>query len=248
MEFVLYFQAQVDQERQLIGVEELVRWQHPRRGILLPAEFISLAEKTGLILCLGNWVPETACGQLAIWGVQPDTAHLTMSVNVSALQFRSASYVSQVLTVLEKTGANPRRLKLEITESLLLDDVESIIDKMTVLKAHGISFSLDDFGTGYSSLMYLKRLPLDQLKIDQSFVFDIMTDPNDATIATAIVALGLNLELDVIAEGVETEDQRQFLEALNCKAYQGYLFGYPLPLLKFEETMRLGYAGKGRAS
>lgn len=207
MEFVLYFQAQVDQARQLIGVEALVRWQHPQRGLLLPAEFISLAEDTGLILSLGNWVLETACVQLATWGAQPDTAHLTMSVNVSALQFRSASYVAQVLAVLEKTAANPRRLKLEITESLLLDDVDSIIAKMTALKAHGISFSLDDFGTGYSSLTYLKRLPLDQLKIDQSFVFDIMTDPNDATIAATIVALGHNLELDVIAEGVETEDQ-----------------------------------------
>lgn len=247
MEFVLYFQAQVDQERQLTGVEVLVRWQHPQRGLLLPAEFISLAEDTGLILGLGNWVLETACDQLATWGAQPNTANLTMSVNVSALQFRSASYVSQVLAVLEKTGANPSRLKLEITESLLLDDVESIIDKMTALKAHGISFSLDDFGTGYSSLTYLKRLPLDQLKIDQSFVFDIMTDPNDATIAATIVALGHNLELDVIAEGVETEDQCQFLEAHNCNSYQGYLFGYPLPLLKFEETMRRGYAGKARA-
>ncbi|HWW68918.1 MAG TPA: EAL domain-containing protein [Duganella sp.] len=248
MEFVLYFQAQVDQERELIGVEVLVRWQHPQRGLLLPAEFIDLAEETGLILDLGHWVLETACCQLATWGEQPETAHLTMSVNVSALQFRSASYVSQVLSALEKTGANPRKLKLEITESLLLDDVESIIDKMTALKSHGISFSLDDFGTGYSSLTYLKRLPLDQLKIDQSFVSDIMTDTNDATIATAIVALGHNLELDVIAEGVETEDQWQFLEAHNCKAYQGYLFGHPLPLLKFEETRRLGCADKALAS
>ena len=241
-EFVLHFQAQVDDANHLTGVEALVRWRHPQRGILLPAEFIPLAEETGLILPLGQWVLETACMQLAAWGTQPGINHITIAVNVSAFQFRSPSYVEHVLKVIEETGANPHKLKLEITESLLLDDVEEVIKKMTTLKSHGVSFSLDDFGTGYSSLSYLQRLPLDQLKIDYSFVVNMLTDQNDATIASAIVALGQNLKLEVIAEGVETEAQRLFLADHNCKAYQGFLFSQPLPLQEFENWMQFNCA------
>lgn len=236
-EFVLHFQAQVDKLGCLTGVEALVRWRHPRRGILPPAEFIALAEETGLILPLGHWVLETACVQLAAWGARARTAHLTMAVNVSAIQFHSADYVEQALAVLTRTGANPCHLKLEITESLLLSDMEDTISKMLQLQSHGVAFSLDDFGTGYSSLSYLSRLPLNQLKIDRSFVADILTDHNDATIASAIVALGQKLELIVIAEGVETEAQRMFLADHNCNAYQGFLFGRPLPIAEFEDVM-----------
>jgi diguanylate cyclase (GGDEF)-like protein len=238
-EFVLHYQAQVNQHGQLTGVEALVRWQHPTKGLMQPMEFIHLAEETGLIHPMGNWALETACAQLAAWNNLPTLSHLTMAVNVSALQFRGPEYVNTVIDVLKKTGANPCKLKLEITESMLLDDLEDIIIKMTSLQSRGIRFSLDDFGTGYSSLLYLKQLPIDQLKIDQSFVVDMLNDHNDATIASAIVALGQNLELSVIAEGVETEEQRQFLASHNCKAYQGFLFSRPLPLLEFEDWAQL---------
>ncbi|MGC2518359.1 MAG: EAL domain-containing protein, partial [Burkholderiales bacterium] len=226
-QFLLHYQAQVDRAGHLMGAEALVRWQHSRRGLVLPAEFIPLAEETGLIRPLGYWVLKTACTQLVAWAAQADTANLTLAVNVSARQFRDKKFVDLVLAVLNRTGANPQRIKLELTESLLLDDVEDTIGKMTALKARGVGFSLDDFGTGYSSLSYLKRLPLDQLKIDRSFVRDVLTDPNDAAIARTIVALGRSLGLPVIAEGVETEAQRDFLARIGCHAYQGYLFGMP---------------------
>ena len=229
-QFVLYYQAQVDAAGHLTGAEVLVRWQHPRRGMVSPAEFIPLAEETGLILPLGHWVLETACRQLSVWATQKDRALLTVAVNVSARQFRQVDFVKQVLAVIDATGANPARLKLELTESLLLDNVEDIIGKMRALKARGIGFSLDDFGTGYSSLSYLKRLPLDQLKIDQSFVRDVLTDPNDAAIAKTIVALAQSMGLAVIAEGVETVAQRDLLASFGCLAYQGYLFGRPGPV------------------
>ena len=229
-QFLLYYQAQVVGEGRLTGAEALLRWQHPSRGLVSPAEFIPLAEESGLILPLGHWVLETACSQLVAWAGQPETARLKLAVNVSARQFRHPDFVDQVLAILESSGADPQRLKLELTESLLLDDVEDIIDKMTTLKAHGVGFSLDDFGTGYSSLSYLKRLPLDQLKIDQSFVRDVFTDINDAAIAQAIIALSQTMGLSVIAEGVETEEQRDFLSRLGCQAYQGYLFGRPGPV------------------
>jgi EAL domain-containing protein (putative c-di-GMP-specific phosphodiesterase class I) len=187
----------------------------------------------GLILPLGHWVLETACKQLAAWAVRPEMAHLTISVNVSARQFRLPNFVEEVLTVLKASGANPKRLKLELTESLLLDNMNDII-KMTALKARGVGFSLDDFGTGYSSLSYLKRLPLDKLKIDQSFVRDILTDPNDAAIAKMVVALAETMGLTVIAEGVETVAQRDALHDLRCYAFQGYLFSRPLPIQEFE--------------
>ena len=232
-QFLLYYQAQVNSAGGLIGAEALVRWRHPRRGMVSPAEFIPLAEETGLILPLGHWVLETACKQLTVWAAQPEMAHLTLAVNVSARQFRHPDFVAQVRAVLDHSGANPEKLKLELTESLLVANMEDIIAKMTALRAWGVGFSLDDFGTGYSSLAYLKRLPLDQLKIDQSFVRDILTDPNDAAIARTIVALAQSLGLAVIAEGVETEAQRDFLTCNGCHAFQGYLFGRPGPAENF---------------
>ena len=234
-QFVLHYQAQISGENRITGAEVLLRWQHFERGNISPAEFIPLAEETGLILLLGKWVLETACARLVVWADQLVMADLTIAVNVSANQFRQPDFVDQVLKILKNTGADPRRLKLELTESLLIADVEDTIEKMFALKAKGICFSLDDFGTGYSSLSYLKRLPLDQLKIDQSFVRDILTDPNDAAIARTIVALGQSLGLGVIGEGVETEAQRNFLAVSGCHAYQGYFFSKPLPVDGFEK-------------
>ncbi|MCX7156886.1 MAG: EAL domain-containing protein [Rhodocyclales bacterium] len=234
-QFVLHYQAQVVDGARVTGAEVLVRWRHPLRGLVSPAEFIPLAEETGLILPLGNWVLETACTRLARWSTRPAMSHLTVAVNVSAQQFHESDFVDQVLAIVRQTGANPNRLKLELTESLLVDNVEDVIEKMFALKAEGVGFSLDDFGTGYSSLSYLKRLPLDQLKIDQSFVRDILVDPNDAAIARTIVALAQSLGLGVIAEGVETETQRAFLASSGCHVYQGYYFSRPLPVEAFEE-------------
>ena len=234
-QFILHYQPQIEGKDHLAGAEALVRWQHPQRGLVPPSDFIPIAEETGLILPLGNWVLETACGQLAKWANQPTMADLTIAVNVSAGQFKHPNFVEHVLSILKKTNANPRRLKLELTESLLVVNLQDIIEKMFSLKAKGVGFSLDDFGTGYSSLSYLKRLPLDQLKIDQSFVRDLLVDPNDAAIARTIVALAQSLGLAVIAEGVETEHQRDFLASSGCHAYQGYLFSRPLPLEAFEK-------------
>ena len=233
-QFFLHYQAQVDDEGRVLGAEVLVRWQHPQRGMVSPADFIPLAEETGLILPLGDWVLNTACRQLARWAGLTGMAHLTLSVNVSARQFAQADFVAKVKAVLKSTGANPERLKLELTESLLVGDVQAIIKTMFALKAQGIGFSLDDFGTGYSSLAYLKRLPLDQLKIDQSFVHDVLVDDNDAAIARTIVTLAKSLGLGVIAEGVESQMQRDFLARAGCLTYQGYFFGRPLPLRDFE--------------
>jgi diguanylate cyclase (GGDEF)-like protein/PAS domain S-box-containing protein len=233
-QFVLHYQAQVTGVGQLTGAEALIRWQHPEHGMVSPDEFIPLAEETGLILPIGQWVLETACSQLAIWAKQPALAHLKLAVNVSARQFHQKDFVEQVLETLHRTGAKPERLKLELTESMLVKDVEAIIVKMTVLKVKGVGFSLDDFGTGYSSLAYLKRLPLDQLKIDQGFVRDVLVDPNDAAIANMVIALAKSMNLAVIAEGVETEGQRGFLAEMGCHNYQGYLFSRPLPLEEFE--------------
>jgi diguanylate cyclase (GGDEF)-like protein/PAS domain S-box-containing protein len=237
-QFSLYYQAQIV-GGQLTGSEVLLRWKHPLRGMVSPADFIPLAEEIGVILPLGLWVLETACTQLALWASHPKMAHLTIAVNVSPLQFRQNDFVDQVLTVINSTGANPHRLKLELTEGLLVDNVQNVIEKMVALKTQGVGFSLDDFGTGYSSLAYLKQLPLDQLKIDQSFVRDVLTDPNDAAIAKTIVALAQSLGLGVIAEGVETAAQRDFLASSGCNAYQGYFFSRPLPLEGFEEFAAL---------
>lgn len=237
-EFVLYYQAQVNETSAITGVEVLLRWQHPLRGLVPPGHFIPIAEQSSLIVPIGQWVLEQACHQLAAWAGMPGRGHLTMAVNISARQFYRPDFVPQVLAALTASGANPHRLKLELTESLLLEDMEDIIAKMSQLKAYGVGFSLDDFGIGYSSLSYLKRLPLDQLKIDQSFVRDVMTDLNDAVIVRTILALGQSLGLEVIAEGVENESQRSFLAAHACHAFQGYLFSRPVPLEQFEELMR----------
>jgi diguanylate cyclase (GGDEF)-like protein/PAS domain S-box-containing protein len=225
----VHYQTQHNAEGRMTGVEALARWQHPQRGWVSPATFIPLAEETGLILELGRQVLLQACTLLATWQGETATQHLAMAVNVSSRQFKHADFVQQVLDTLAQTGANPAQLKLELTESLLADDIEQIISKMEALRSHGVGFSLDDFGTGYSSLSYLKRLPLDLLKIDQSFVRDVMTDPNDATIARTIIGLGKSLGLNVIAEGVETAEQRNFLVQHGCLAFQGYLFGRPVP-------------------
>jgi diguanylate cyclase (GGDEF)-like protein/PAS domain S-box-containing protein len=233
-QLLLHYQPQVDDDGRITGAEALVRWQHPVRGMIPPMEFIGLAEETGLILNLGHWVLETACKQLVAWSGKAAMAHLTVAVNVSAHQFRQIDFVEQVLAVLKSTGANPHRLKLELTESLLVSNVDEVIGKMFALKARGVGFSLDDFGTGYSSLSYLKRLPLDQLKIDQSFVRDIHVDPNDAAIAKTIVALAHSLGLGVISEGVETAAQRDFLAHAGCHAHQGYFFSRPLAIEGFE--------------
>jgi diguanylate cyclase (GGDEF)-like protein/PAS domain S-box-containing protein len=233
-QFVLFYQAQVVGAKHITGVEVLLRWQHPTRGLVSPLEFIELAEETGLIFPIGQWVLDTACQQLAVWATRPELAHLTLSVNVSARQFHQDEFVEQVLAVLSRTDANPKRLKIELTESMLVQDVEGVITKMSNLKSKGVSFSLDDFGTGYSSLSYLKRLPLDQLKIDQSFVRNILTESKDAAIAKLVVTLANGLGLSVIAEGVELEAQRDELVSLGCHNYQGYLFSRPLPAHEFE--------------
>jgi diguanylate cyclase (GGDEF)-like protein/PAS domain S-box-containing protein len=237
-EFVLHYQAQVDADGRLTGVEALVRWQRPQQALVRPSEFIPLAESTGLILPLGHLVLEAACRQLVAWNSKPELAHLSLAVNVSPRQFRHKDFVDQVLAILAETGADSRRLKLELTEGILVDDVDNTIAKMTALRTEGVRFSLDDFGTGYSSLSYLKRLPLDQLKIDKSFVRDVLTGSNDSAIARTVISLGQNLGLSVIAEGVETQAQRDFLADNGCDAYQGYLFGRPLPLEEFEEFAR----------
>ena len=229
-QFLLHYQPQVDGVGHMTGAEVLLRWQHPLRGMVPPATFIPLAEESGMILPLGRWVLEQACRQLVRWAERAPTAQLTLAVNVSSRQLRQADFVNEVLAVLAQTGANPARLKLELTESLLLDNVDDTIAKMAELKARGVGFSLDDFGTGYSSLAYLKRLPLDQLKIDRSFVHDALGNANDAAIVQAIVAMGHSLKLQVIAEGVETWEQREFLAQQGCHHCQGYLFGKPGPV------------------
>ena len=232
-QFALHYQPQLAGGR-LTGAEALIRWNHPRRGFLGPGSFISLAEETGLILPLGDWVLESACRQIAAWGKRERTNHLTVAVNISARQLREPDFVNGVLSALDRTGANPTRLKLELTESMLVDNIESVIAKMTEIKANGIGLSLDDFGTGYSSLSYLKRLPLDQLKIDRSFVRDIVEDVSSRAIAQSVISLGQVMNRSVIAEGVETEEQLDCLMGLGCHAFQGFLFGTPLPVEDFE--------------
>ena len=237
-ELQLYYQPQMGANDRLCGGEVLLRWQHPRRGLVMPGEFIALAEQTGLILALGRWVLRTTCAQLARWSSLPEMAGITLAVNVSARQFHQRDFVAQVLAALGESGADPRRLKIELTETLRIDNIEDGSSKMTARKSHGVGFSLDDFGTGYSSLAYLKRMPIDQLKIDQGFVRDVLIDPNDAAIAKMIVALADSLGLEVIAEGVETEAQRDFLAMHGCHSYQGYFFSRPLPLASFESYVR----------
>jgi diguanylate cyclase (GGDEF)-like protein/PAS domain S-box-containing protein len=233
-QFILYYQAQVLNHNRIVGAEALVRWKHPKRGMVAPMEFISVAEETGLIIPLGEWILKTACVQLAQWSRVAEMADVSIAVNVSARQFRQSNFVSQVSSILQESGADPKKLKLELTESLLVQNVEDVIEKMVALKNIGVGFSLDDFGTGYSSLSYLKRLPLDQLKIDQSFVRDLLIDSNDAIICKSTIALAESMGLSVIAEGVETKEQRDALSDIGCSSYQGYWFSRPVPLDEFE--------------
>ena len=243
-QFVLHYQPQVDDAGRLTGVEALSRWEHPERGLLSPGEFIPLAEENGLIKFLGQWLLETACRQLTAWSASPHTAHLTISINVSPREFCDPEFVRRMLATINRIGANPRRLLLEFTERVMLGPVHETISKMSALKARGVRFSLDDFGIGYSSLTYLKTLPLDQLKIDQSFVRDILTQPNDAAIARSIINLGQSLGMTVIAEGVETDGQQNLLAEMGCRAYQGFLFGRPGPVEDLSLALPPGYGHK----
>ncbi len=242
-QFQLYYQIQVgdmqtDGGHLTLGAEALIRWIHPERGLLSPAEFIPLAEETGLILPIGQWVLETACAQIKAWQLDALTRELVVAVNISAKQFLQADFAAQVQALIQRHGINPQRLKLELTESILLDDIDETIAIMKTLSAIGVQFSLDDFGTGYSSLQYLKRLPLDQLKIDKSFVRDITLDGSDRAIVRTIIAMADSLNLNVIAEGVETEEQLKALLNKNCAHYQGYLFGKPVPIEQFEALLK----------
>ncbi|TAN29541.1 MAG: phosphodiesterase [Castellaniella sp.] len=236
-QFELFYQPQMHKTN-LAGAEALVRWHHPSKGCLSPAYFISVAEEAGSILRLGTEILRSACKQLADWGGRPGLSKLTLSVNVSPRQFYQSDFVSQVLQILAQTGARAQRLKLELTERLLIRDIEETTRKMAELRTHGVKFSLDDFGTGYSSLGYLKRLPLDELKIDQSFVRGVPTNSNDSAIVRSIISLAKSLGLSVIAEGVESEEHRLFLEQNGCERYQGYLFGQPVPIGTFEDQVK----------
>jgi EAL domain-containing protein (putative c-di-GMP-specific phosphodiesterase class I) len=237
-QFELFFQAQVDNAGQVLGAEALIRWRHPERGTVLPGYFIRLAEDAGLILPIGQWVLDAACAQLKKWQAHTHTRNLTLSVNVSAKQFRQANFVDQVHAAVKLHAIDPKLLKLELTESMLFKDVNAMIATMNSLREIGIRFELDDFGTGYSSLQYLKKLPLCQLKIDQTFVRDIAVDSNDRTLVLTIITMAHSLGLQVIAEGVETEQQLEFLKNNGCDHYQGYLFGRPLPINEFEAALR----------
>jgi EAL domain-containing protein (putative c-di-GMP-specific phosphodiesterase class I) len=236
-QFKLNYQIQVNHDLKAIGAEVLLRWQHPERGQIPPLDFIRLAEETGLILPIGQWVLETACECLEAWEGDPLTRDLDLSVNVSARQFRQPDFVEQVRGTLARIGNDPKMLKLELTESMVLENIQDTSRKMRSLKEIGVRFSMDDFGTGYSSLSYLTQLPFDQLKIDQSFVRNIGVKSTDEIIIQTIIGMGSNLGMQVIAEGVETEDQRAFLERHNCHAYQGYLFGKPVHLAEFEKKL-----------
>ncbi|MDP3086713.1 MAG: EAL domain-containing protein [Methylotenera sp.] len=236
-QFQLYYQVQVSSSGEALGAEVLIRWNHPERGMISPFNFIPIAEETGLILPIGQWVLETACARLKTWQQNPLTQDLSIAVNVSARQFHQVDFVAQVLSTIARHDIDPSHLKLELTESMLVYSLDDIIIKMQALSKMGILFSLDDFGTGYSSLQYLKRLPLDQLKIDQSFVRDVVTDANDRSIVRTIVTMAHSLDINVIAEGVETNEQRQYLLDIGCKHYQGYLFGKPMLINEFEALL-----------
>jgi predicted signal transduction protein with EAL and GGDEF domain len=239
-QFELHYQPQVDRVGQAVGAEALLRWRHPVRGMVPPDEFIPLAEESGLIIELGRWVLETACSQLANWASQPAMEKLTIAVNVSLRQFLATDFVNLVVEVLRESGANPLRLKLEITESSVMLNADETIAKMTALKEQSVGFAIDDFGTGYSSLSHLKRLPLDVLKVDRSFVGDMLVDDKNASIVRTIITLGRNLHLAVIGEGVETEAQRKFLEKAGCNVYQGFLYSKALPAQQFEAFVKAG--------
>lgn len=237
-QFELYYQIQVDSELRPLGAEALIRWRHPLRGVVSPAQFVPLSEETGLIIRIGLWVLETACAQLKAWESNPLTRDLTLAVNVSAQEFCQKDFALQLQNLIRRFAINPKLLKLELTESLLQKNFEDTIAAMKALNESGVQFSLDDFGTGYSSLQYLKQLPLDQLKIDQSFVRDITVDTSDKEIVRTIIAMAQTLNLEVIAEGVETEQQRQQLIESGCFRHQGYLFGKPVPIGEFELLLK----------
>ncbi|MEN8133580.1 MAG: EAL domain-containing protein, partial [Pseudomonadota bacterium] len=237
-EFQLYFQPQVDASGNIIGAEALLRWQHPKRGNIAPVCFIPVAEETGQILAIGEWVLESALSQLKAW--TNDIAEFSLrnlAINVSPRQFRQEDFVLQIERVLGQTGADPQRLTLELTEGILVENLEDTIQKMEALKMLGVRFSIDDFGTGYSSLAYLKRLPLDEIKIDRSFVCDITTDPSDANLVETIITMAQQLGLEVVAEGVETEEQLDFLRRKGCRLFQGYYFSRPQPVEGFAELL-----------
>jgi diguanylate cyclase (GGDEF)-like protein len=246
-ELCLYFQPQVDDQGRIVGAEALLRWLHPTQGSISPGYFIPLAEETGLILAIGDWVLRHACAQLRKWADEPANRDLQLAINVSGHQFRQAGFVEQIAACLREHGIDATRLKLELTESVVLDNVEETIARMRQLKALGVSFSLDDFGTGYSSLSYLKRLPLDQVKIDQSFVRDLSENPNDAAIVRAILAMSASLGLAVIAEGVETQAQLGFLRQCGCRYFQGYLFGKPMAIRDWDSLAAASRVGTGPA-
>lgn len=237
-QFVLYYQLQLNDLGQHIGAEVLLRWSHPQKGLVPPMDFIPIAEETGLIVPIGLWVIETACKQLKVWSENKQTSNLIIAVNVSAQQFNKPEFVDDVLLALRKNKVKSGRLKLELTESMLVNDLDEIISMMNKLKSYGVQFSLDDFGTGYSSLQYLKQLPLDQLKIDQSFVRDIEDNAQDKAIVRTIIAMAQGLDLDVIAEGVETVEQQAMLADFDCHHYQGYLFAKPMPIKEFEVLLK----------
>jgi diguanylate cyclase (GGDEF)-like protein/PAS domain S-box-containing protein len=232
-----YYQIQVDSNGRALGTELLLRWKHPTKGMIPPSDFIPVAEQTGLIVGIGKDVIKYACAQINAWSDQPNFSHLTISVNVSPVQFNQVSFVDDVLKIVRESNINPQRLKLELTESSLLKNVDLSIEKMQELQSQGIAFAMDDFGIGYSSLSYLKRLPLYQLKIDQSFVRDIAIDPNDAIIVCTIISMAKNMNLNVLAEGVETKEQKDFLELNGCPMFQGYYFGRPVPIAEFEQQL-----------
>ena len=236
-QFELHYQPQQRLDGQIVGVEGLIRWRHPERGLVAPGAFISVAEESEIIVPIGHWVLRTACEQLAAWKGDPRCQQVQVSVNVSARQFRQHDFVARVVEVLRETGAPAHLLKLELTESLVLDDVDDTIAKMDQLKTKGVRFSVDDFGTGYSSLAYLTRLPLHQLKIDQSFVRNLGSRPSDDVIVQTIIGMGRNLDLEVIAEGVETEAQKAILAGHGCDLYQGYLLARPMPVADFERSL-----------
>ena len=237
-QFQLHYQIQLDHLGRALGAEALIRWMHPERGLVSPFHFIPLAEDTGLIIPIGQWVLDTACRQLNAWQQDILTRDLTISINVSAKQFHQVNFVALVKTSIQFHAVNPMLLKLELTESMLFENIEDTIDIMNALGEIGVQFALDDFGTGYSSLQYLKRLPFHQLKIDQSFIRDIVVDPSDRAIVRTIIAMAKSMDLEVIAEGVETQEQRQLLLNKGCMNYQGYLFGRPVPIGQFEAALR----------
>jgi EAL domain-containing protein (putative c-di-GMP-specific phosphodiesterase class I) len=234
-QFVLHYQPQLNRAGKVIGAEVLIRWQHPQRGLVAPAEFIGHAEKTGMIIPIGQWVLAQAVRQLRIWRDDPRYAGIGLAVNISQKQFRQASFVPDMLRLIDEHAIDARRLDLELTETLIVQDIDDLLRKMTALVERGVRFSLDDFGTGFSSLSHLKRLPLNTLKIDRSFICDVLTDNSSETIVRTVIALGQSMGMTVIAEGVETEAQQQFLLSNGCMQFQGYLFSKPLPLQAFTE-------------